>query len=192
MKVWGITGGVGMGKSALTELIRSRGVPVVDTDLLAHQLVQPGQPALAEIQSAFGSHLVDATGQLCRSELAHIVFADASARQKLEAILHPRIRSSWQAQLDAWRTEGRPAAVVVIPLLYETNAAPDFDAIICVACTGDTQQQRLGQRGWTPEQIRQRQAAQWPVPEKMALADYVVWTEGALALLAAQLDRFFP
>jgi dephospho-CoA kinase len=126
---------------------------------------------------------------LRRGELARRVFADPGARQQLEAITHPRIRELWRAQVNAWRTEGQPVAVVGIPLLFETKAEAGFDAVICVACTAQTQQRRLLERGWTTEQVRQRIAAQWPVEQKMASADYVVWSEGGLEVLAAQLDQ---
>jgi dephospho-CoA kinase len=192
MKVFGLTGGMGMGKSAATEILRTRGVPVVDTDELAHQLVSPGQPALAEIQTTFGQPVISPDGQLRRDELAQIVFADAAARHKLEAILHPRIQERWQAQVAAWRKEGRPAAVVVIPLLFETHAESQFDQTLCVACSAATQRERLLRRGWTPEQIEQRLAAQMPVEKKIALADHGVWTEGSLEVLAQQLQQIVP
>ncbi len=189
MKVLGLTGGIGMGKSTADQLLRERGVAVVDTDLLARQLVEPGQPALGEIQQTFGPEFVDADARLRREELARRVFADAVARRQLEDILHPRIRALWMAQVEAWRAEGRPVAVVVIPLLFETDAASHFDATVCVACSAATQRQRLQARGWTAEQIEQRIQAQWPVEKKMALADFVVWTEAGLDVHAAQLDR---
>src|ERR1039457_9471 len=105
MKVCGLTGGVGMGKSTAAGFLREHGAQIVDTDELARQLVQPGQPALADIQTAFGKKVIGSTGELKRGELAQIVFADANARKKLEAILHPRIREKWLAQLEAWRDE---------------------------------------------------------------------------------------
>ena len=189
MKVCGLTGGVGMGKSTAAEFLRTRGAQVVDTDELARQLVQPGQPALAEIQAEFGKRILTPDGQLRRDELARIVFADAAAREKLEAILHPRIRERWLAQVEIWRKENRALAVVVIPLLFETRAESHFNKIICVACSAPTQRQRLLSRGWTPEQIKQRLAAQWPVEQKISRADFVVWTDGALDAHAQQLER---
>ena len=189
MKVCGLTGGVGMGKSAAAELLRARRVPVVDTDELAHQLVQPGQPALAEIQAEFGKGILTPDGQLRREGLARIVFADATARQKLEAILHPRIGERWQTQVETWRRENHPLAVVVIPLLFETGAEAAFDKIICVACSGATQRERLLVRGWTSDQIRQRLAAQWPIDRKIARSDFVVWTDGTMDIHAQQLER---
>lgn len=189
MKLFGLTGGVGMGKSAAERWFREQGVPVVDTDALARQVVEPGQPALDEIQRVFGPEVIETDGQLRRVELARRVFADAGARAQLEAIVHPRIRKLWRAQVEAWRGEGRSLAVVAIPLLFEIGAERDFDAVICVACTARTQWQRLLERGWTAEQAGQRIAAQWPVERKLALADHVVWSEGGLDLLGQQLER---
>jgi len=190
MKVCGLTGGAGMGKSTAAQLLRQRGVPVVDTDELARQLVEPGQPALTEIQALFGKRVIAPDGRLRRDELAQIVFNDPAARKKLEAILHPRIRERWLAQVETWRGENCPLAVVVIPLLFETAAESQFDKIICVACSAAAQRERLLARGWTPEQIRQRLAAQWPVEQKIARADFVIWTEGAPDTCALQIDRF--
>jgi dephospho-CoA kinase len=191
MKVCGLTGGVGMGKSTAAQFFRARGAQVVDADELARQLVQPGQPALAEIQAAFGKTITGQDGRLRRDELARIVFADAAAREKLEAILHPRIGERWLAQIETWRRENRALAFVVIPLLFETRAESHFDKIVCVACSAVAQHERLLARGWTPEQIRQRLAAQWPVEQKISRADFVVWTDGALDTHTRQLERIF-
>jgi dephospho-CoA kinase len=189
MKICGLTGGVGMGKSTAAVFFGERGAAVVDTDKLARQLVQPGQPALAEIQAAFGKNIVGPDGQLRRGELARVVFADTSARKELEGILHPRIRERWLAQIQSWRRENHPLAVVVIPLLFETQAESQFDTIVCVACSASEQRERLSRRGWLPEEIEQRIGAQMPVEQKMARSDFVVWTEGALEAHAQQLDR---
>ncbi len=191
MKLFGLTGGIGMGKSTAAELLRPQ-VAVVDTDDLARQVVEPGQPALAEVRARFGPEILASNGRLRRDELARRVFADEAARLQLEAILHPRIRARWQAQVETWRAEGKSMGVVVIPLLFETRAEAFFDATICLACTAATQHQRLRARGWTAEQIGQRIQAQWPVEKKMALADFVVWTEGSVAVHAQQLGRIFP
>jgi len=178
-----------MGKSASAQLLRGRGVPVVDTDDLARQVVEPGQPALAEIVAAFGPQIVGPDGRLRRAELARRVFADPAARRRLETILHPRIRVLWRAQVETWRSEGHPLVVVVIPLLFEIKAEAELNATICVACSAATQQQRLRARGWPPEQIEQRLQAQWPVETKIARADYLVWTEADLDVHAAQIER---
>jgi dephospho-CoA kinase len=189
VKVLGLTGGVGMGKSAAADLLRARGVPVVDTDDLARQVVEPGQSGLAEIQQAFGPHVIGAEGTLIREKLAQLVFADPAARKRLEDILHPRIRALWRAQVEAWRQQGRLLAVVVIPLLFETGAETELDATLCIACTPATQRQRLLSRGWSPKEMEQRLQAQWPIEVKTARADYVVWSEGGLDVHGDQLDR---
>jgi dephospho-CoA kinase len=178
-----------MGKSTSAQLLRDRRVRVVDTDDLARQVVEPGQPALAEVRAAFGPEIVGPDGRLRRNELARRVFADSAARRQLEAILHPRIRKLWRTQAETWRAEGHPLAVVVIPLLFETKAEAELDATICLACSVATQQERLLARGWSAEQIEQRNRAQWPIEQKIARADYVVWTEAGLDVHAAQIER---
>ena len=135
----------------------------------------------------FAYRMVGPDGRLRREELARHVFPDAARRRQLEAILHPRIRDRWQAQLAAWRAEGRPVAVSVIPLLFETGAEAQFDEIVCIACTAATQLARLRARGWTEEQIALRLAAQWPVQKKIERSHHVLWTEGDRSALAAQL-----
>ena len=189
MIILGLTGGVGMGKSACAELLRGRSVPVVDTDDLARQVVAPGEAALAEIRSAFGEGVFEGDGGLNRGELARIVFLDADARKRLERILHPRIRQLWHAQADSWRSEGRPMCAVIIPLLFETGAEKELDATICVACSEATQYQRLAARGWSGDQILQRVRAQLPIEEKMLRSDFVIWTEGGMELNVEQLER---
>jgi len=189
MKRIGLTGGIGMGKSTAAQLLRERGVPLVDTDDLARAVVEPGQLALEDIRADFGDQFIGSDGRLRREELARLVFADLSARKKLETILHPRIMVLWRAQIEQWRNAGKRLAVVVIPLLYETEAEGDFDAVICVACSQTTQRERLLARGWSPDDITRRNAAQLPVEQKIARANYLIWTEGDLAIHAEQLDR---
>jgi len=188
MKVLGLTGGVGMGKTTTAQFLSACGAMVVDTDDLARQFVQPGQPALAEIQSAFGPQIIAPDGQLRRTELAQIVFADPVSRQQIESILHPRIRHAWQSQIVAWRNAGQALAVVVIPLLFETRAEPDFDKILCAACLPASQTERLAARGWTASQIAQRNAAQLPVAQKIARSDFIIWTEGCLESTSRQVE----
>jgi dephospho-CoA kinase len=189
MRLLGLTGGVGMGKSTSARLLAERGIEIIDTDLVARELVAPGQPALSEITSRFGSEMVGPDGHLRRSALAEKVFASPEKLKELEAILHPRIRERWMKQVEDWRGEKRETAAVVIPLLFETDAQAQFNAIICVACSTMTQLERLRARGWPEDQIQRRKAAQWPVEKKMAGSNYVVWTEGDLAVHARQIDR---
>jgi dephospho-CoA kinase len=185
--ILGITGGIGMGKSTAGRLLRQHGLPVVDTDDLARRMVEPGQPALAEIREKFGPDVLLPGGRLDRERLARQIFALPSARSELEAILHPRIRAAWTAEADAWRKAGRPCGAVIIPLLFETQAERHLDATICVACSAAAQTGRLRARGWDAGQIQQRLSAQWPVEKKMAHSDFVVWTGASLEIHAAQL-----
>ncbi|HEY3763384.1 MAG TPA: dephospho-CoA kinase [Verrucomicrobiae bacterium] len=189
MKLCGLTGGIGMGKSTAANLLRERQIPFVDTDELAREIVQPGQPALAEIQNAFGQNIISDKGQLHRDELAKIVFADPAARKKLESVLHPKIRELWLARVEEWKMADYPLAFVVIPLLFETKAQSHFNKIICVGCSANSQRDRLAARGWTPEQIHQRIAAQMPVDDKIARSDFVIWTEGDISNHSLQLER---
>ncbi len=189
MQLIGLTGGIGMGKTTAVELLSGRNLPVVDTDVLAREVVEPGRPAAAEIRNAFGDGVFGSDGQLLRQELARVVFADPVKRRQLEAIVHPRIRAAWQAETENWRASGYAVGVVVIPLLFETNAGGLFDRTICVACTVASQRIRLRARGWDDQEINRRNAAQWPVPKKMEAADRVIWTEGEVELIAAQFDR---
>ena len=178
-----------MGKSTAEQLLLKRGIPVVDTDRLARDLVEPGQPALSGIVEAFGREMLKADGSLNRAALAREVFSDTHARELLEKILHPPIRSAWRQQIAVWENQGHPLAAVVIPLLFETHAESDLDVTVCIACTATTQQLRLQARGWSSEQIHQRIHAQLPVDSKMACSRFVVWTEGVLAIHDQQWER---
>jgi dephospho-CoA kinase len=189
MIIIGLTGGIGMGKSTVADMLRQRGLPVSDSDVIAREVVEPGQPALAEIAARFGREMIGPDGRLRRDRLARCVFAEPERRKELEALLHPRIRRAWLDRAAAWRQAGQPRGVVVIPLLYETDGAKDCDCVVCVACSAGTQRDRLLSRGWSQEEIRLRGQAQWPPQRKMALAHFVLWSEGGLDVLAAQLDR---
>lgn len=189
MKVIGLTGGVGMGKSTCADLLQKRGIPVVDTDDLAREVVLPNQPALKEIANAFGHDFLTPSGELDRGRMASLVFSDSQARQRLESILHPLIRDLWLAQVETWRSQGHPIAVVVIPLLYETRAERELDKVICVACSAVAQKERLLSRNWSESQITQRLQSQWPVDQKIQASHYLVWSEGRMEVLADQLDR---
>src|ERR1035441_894239 len=189
MNLCGLTGGVGMGKSTAAGFFLQLGARVVDTDELAHELVLPGQPALAEIQNEFGNNIIAADGRLKRDELARLVFSDVGARKKLEAILHPPIRERWQKQIELWRQENYQLAMVVIPLLFETGAETHFDKIICVACSPAAQRERLLARGWNADHIHQRILAQLPVAQKIAVSNYIIWTEGSPVVHRQQVGR---
>jgi len=178
-----------MGKSTAGQLLAQMQVEVADTDLIAREVVEPGQPALEELQAAFGNEIMLPGGTLNRQALARIAFADTEARHRLESILHPRIRAIWLSRVETWGTQHRDAGVVIIPLLFETKAEVYFDATICVACSALTQAERLRARKWSLQQINERRQAQWPLEKKMLLSDYVVWSEGSLEVSREQLTR---
>lgn len=184
----GLTGGIGMGKTTVAGCWARRRVPVADTDAIARELVAPGNPALSEVVRVFGSDMLTGTGELDRARLASEVFTHPDKRRQLEAILHPRIREAWQKRVGVWRETGERLGVVVIPLLYETQAEGEFDRVVCAACQAATQRTRLRARGWGDAEIERRNAAQLPIEEKMARADHVIWTEGRLAATEAQAE----
>jgi dephospho-CoA kinase len=189
MRLLGITGGIGMGKSAAASLLAARSVPVVDTDDLARQLVIPGSAALSEIRTAFGPDTIGPEGTLERRWLAQRIFSDPAARERLEQILHPRIAAAWRAEVEQWRRDGTATAAVVIPLLFEKGYGSDFDAVVCVACSSGIQRHRLRERGWSEEQIDARNSAQLAVSEKVSRSRFVVWTEGSFEAHAGQWRR---
>ena len=188
-RVLGLTGGVGMGKSMAARLLKKVGLPVVDSDDLAREAVQPGTEGLAEIADEFGEEFLKADGSLDRDKMASTVFQDEAARKRLEAIIHPRVRTVWEKQIDQWREQKRPVGVVVIPLLFEVDLQDSFDAVLCVACTANTQRARLRERNWDDAQITARIAAQMDIAQKMDLADHVLWNEGAPELLMDQMKE---
>ena len=186
--IYGLTGGIGMGKSTVAKLLAKTGTSVVDSDELAREVVQPGQPALEEIAEAFGNEFIKDDGHLDRMKMATCVFSDDLARKQLEGIIHPRVRERWQICVNEWRSTGN-VGVVVVPLLFEVNLEENFDSVLCVASTGGTQRQRLRERGLNEEQIEQRIVTQFPITKKMERADHVLWNEGGLEALRAQLKQ---
>ena len=188
-RVLGLTGGVGMGKSTAARLLKKAGLPVVDSDDLAREAVQPGTEGLAEIADEFGEGFLKPDGSLDRDKMASTVFQDQAARKQLEAIIHPRVRAVWENRIEQWREQKRPVGVVVIPLLFEVGLQDSFDAVLCVASTASTQQARLLERNWSDAQITARIAAQMDIAQKMDLADHVLWNEGTPEQLGEQLKE---
>ena len=174
-----LTGGIATGKSYVRSRFENLGVPTIDSDLLAREAVAPGTTGLAAVAERFGRGVLTPDGSLDRHKLAQIVFADQESRKALEAIIHPYVRrrtDEWFARLDADR---HPYAIADIPLLYEVNRDRDFDAVIVAACAPETQLRRLMDRGVSEAEARQRLAAQLPLDDKIARADYVIRTDGS-------------
>lgn len=188
MKLVGLTGGIGCGKSFLCGHLRGVGMPVIDTDDLARQLLLPGQPALELVRQQFGDEICSADGTLDRIRLSQIVFQDPDALKRLEQVLHPRIRESWEETVHLWNQQGISIGVIVIPLLFETGAQDRFDATISMACSLATQRRRLRERGWGEDHIHQRLSAQWSLASKVAASDYIIWTDTNFAATILQWE----
>ena len=190
--VVGLTGGIGSGKSAVADLFAERGVAVIDTDAIAHALTAPGGAAMAGIRTEFGAGVSSADGALDRAAMRAIVFADPSARKRLEAILHPMIRSESERQLLASSANANcPYAILMVPLLIESgDYRQRVDRIAVVDCAEATQIARVMRRnGLAPDEIKRILAAQATRAERLAAADDVIDNDGGLAALAPQIER---
>lgn len=174
----GLTGGIASGKSTVADMFAALGVPVIDTDVIARDVVRPGQPALEEIREAFGAGVIAADGTLDRSAMRAIVFGDDAARRRLEAILHPKIRETTIEQAE---TAGGAYQVVVVPLLVESSLRAFVDRVLVVDCDEEIQVVRLLERDTESEQqARKILAAQSTRDERLAIADDVIENEGSL------------
>ena len=173
-----LTGGLATGKSHVRARIATLGLPTIDADTIAREVVRPGEPAWRDIRQRFGDGIWKADGSLNRTALASIIFSDEAARKDLESILHPRVYSvirNWLNELAQARTHR--AAVADIPLLYETGHDDDFNKVIVVACELKTQLQRVMARdGLSEEDAQQRISVQIPTVQKAARADIVIST----------------
>jgi dephospho-CoA kinase len=191
MKVLGLTGGIGSGKTVVGEMFARLGAEVIDADQLARDVVEPGQPALDEIVKRFDPEILLPDGRLDRRKLGRIVFADAAARAALNAITHPRIRERMDAAVTA-RRERAGVLILDIPLLYETARTTPVEKVIVVWVDPATQIRRLLDRGGlTPEEARKRIAAQMPLDEKRALADHVIDNSGSLDATRRQVEALY-
>jgi dephospho-CoA kinase len=191
MFLYGLTGGVGMGKSFVSELLGKRGWKIIDTDLVAREVVARGEPALEWIRTEFGERVMGSDGQLDRRKLGELVFQDEARRHKLEGMLHPLIRNRWADRARQWELEGTEAALVVIPLLYETGAESLVNQVVCVGCACSVQEDRLLGRGWPKVEIERRNQAQQPIEKKMDRADFVIWNNSTERVCELQVDRIF-
>jgi dephospho-CoA kinase len=191
MRVLGLTGGIGSGKSMVASMFAQLGADVIDADQLARDVVDPGQPALDEIATAFGREILLPDGRLDRGKLARIIFADPVARAKLNAITHPRIRERMDAAIAA--RGSRPGILIVdIPLLYENERTSTVEAVIVVWVDPETQLHRLLHRDrLTEEEARQRIAAQMSLDEKRARADAVIDNSGSPESTQRQVEAVY-
>lgn len=189
LSVFGLTGGIGSGKSTAAALFRERGVPIVDADELAREAVAPGSAGLAEVQVAFGPKILAPDGSLDRKKLGALVFADTEARQRLNAITHPIVRRLSQERFRALDEQGVALAGYDVPLLFEVGLDSVLRPIVVVTAREATQLERiLARDGISEEAARARLDAQLPLADKQKRADYVLYNNGTLEALAAQID----
>ena len=186
----GLTGGIACGKSTVCRHLAGRGWYVIQTDEIGRKCLEPGSWGYKKVIDAFGPSILNKDQSVDRSRLGCIVFSDAASREQLNSILHPIIRDLWQGQLKT-HLENHPGipAVVEIPLLFETGAESSFVRTVSVGCSPEQQLQRMRTRGWDEEEADRRLRAQWPLADKMKMSDHVIWNDGTLALLHAQLER---
>jgi dephospho-CoA kinase len=189
----GLTGGIATGKSTVSALLRQLGCEIIDADLLAREVVEPGQPALAQIVTEFGRDVVTAAGALDRKKLGAIVFANPERRRRLEAITHPAIRDRFQARLDELAERGFVGLVVFdAAVMIESGNYKNMDRLVVVVTDQPTQLARLhGRDGTDDAENRRKVASQMPLAEKAKLADYVIDNSGDREATAEQVRRVF-
>lgn len=190
MRVYGLTGGIASGKSTVAAMFQALGAPVVDADALARQVVEPGQPALAEIVARFGDRILGPDGRLDRKRLAEVVFADPIARKALEAITHPRIAARCREELAAHAAAGATVAIYEAALIVETGMHAGLDGLAVVAVSEDIQRARVMARdGLDEPAARARLAAQLPLADKLAAADWEIDNAGSRESTAARVAQ---
>jgi dephospho-CoA kinase len=193
----GLTGGIASGKSAVAAMLREMGFPVLEADLVAHKLLEPGEEAHDEVVREFGPELADGQGRIDRNKLGAMVFADLVKLAKLNSIIHPRVEEIIARQFAQWQRNGvNDAGFVVAALLVEVGMTDKLDGLVVTFCRPEQQLERLRARGMSEVDAKRRIAAQMPVREKMKHATEVIdcsgtleETRGRVSALAAKLRK---
>lgn len=191
MVIIGLTGSIATGKSTVSTMLRDAGMPIIDADVVAREVVEPGTHTLEAIKLAFGPGVIE-NGVLNRSQLGNIVFDNQSELQRLNAIMQPAIRSVMADKINFWRTQHVPVLILDIPLLFEREYDKNYhvDKIIVVSADPEVQLARLKSRDSLDErQAKNRMRTQMPIAEKVARADYVINNNGDKSQLKAQVDN---
>ncbi|MDP6437261.1 MAG: dephospho-CoA kinase [Gammaproteobacteria bacterium] len=182
----GLTGGIASGKTAVANMFIERDITVIDTDLLAREVVEPGEPGLAAVVEEFGEEVLNADGSLDRARLRTIIFADPDAKERLEAILHPLIRKATFAHA---QSSGGPYQVFAVPLIAETGFDELVDRVLVIDCPVELQLERLMVRdGETETSARNILSAQASREERLAIADDVITNTGSITELQAEVE----
>lgn len=195
MQVLGITGGIATGKSTVTRMLADLGAPTVSADALAHALLAPGTSMTQAVLAAFPD-CADPSGPLGqtidRRALGKLIFAGKVARLRLESLTHPAIIAALQEQIAVWRnSDAACIAAAEIPLLFEAGLEAEVDQIVVVACAEAAQMARMISRGIDEAEAVRQIAAQWPLAEKMARADVVIYTDDGLEDTQRQVDALW-
>jgi len=190
LRVVGLTGGIGTGKSTVSAMLRDLGATVIDADEATRAVQAPGSEGLRRLAAEFGDGILTLGGELDRTRLADIAFNDPEARRRLNAIVHPLVRE-WMAERQQEAVErGDPVVVMDIPLLFEARGAGAFETVLLVYAPEELQLERLVQlRGMTADAARARIAAQMPIEEKRRQATYVIENTGDLDDLRRRVER---
>lgn len=185
----GITGSLGSGKSALCGLLAARGFAVIDADLTSRAVTAPGSSALVELRAAFGDDIVTADGELDRAVLARRAFIDPSTRDRLQAILHPRIRAALAAAIGDLGRTGHEVVLVEAAMILEGGHRDSYDMLVVVTASEAAKLERAVSRGMDEAEAARRLALQWTDERKARAADWTVDNSGDLDDLAAAADR---
>jgi len=186
----GLTGGIACGKSTVAEILQRDGIPVLDTDAVAHNLLRPDHWMFEKVIQQFGSEFVSAEGLIDRRKLGNHIFANAADRERLNAIMHPEIFSVMHRWLNEQLNKCRHA-LVIVPLLYEAAVEGDFEKVLVVAAEEKVVMNRMRARGLTEMQARLRIQSQLPLEDKVTRADGVIWNNGDLTSLMIETRRIW-
>lgn len=191
--VVGLTGGIATGKSTVLGIFRSLGAQVISADEIAREVLRPHTDVYQAVVESFGPQYVRPDGELDRAALAHLIFGDRTARQRLDEITHPAILNRISEEVGKARAAGTKQPIVVeVPLLFEANARDLVDKVLVVASEHGTQFARLKRRtGWPDEQVEAAIASQIPLPLKISLADWVIWNDGPLQETDQQVRKIW-
>ena len=188
-KIIGLTGGIASGKSTVSNWLISQGYPVVDADIAARKVVEPGMPALREITEAFGADILLEDGTLNRKKLGSLIFSDEEKRQMLNAIVHPAVREWMRRETERAFDEGASIVIMDIPLLFESKLTHMVEETVLVYVSKETQLKRLMERdGYNEADALARIHAQMPIDEKRKLADYIIDNNGTISETIKQIS----